>query len=315
MDVNVFVERYSTRQDEARDGHDFWRDLVELVGSRDDYDTYVPQRPVRHVEYDRYTDEELVDSTGHVDFYSEEYGVVVELKGGEHSIASQRKEFPIGFEGNQAWNNVLESRPRKWDPDRRVTPFVQAREYADDLALEGVPVNYIVVSNFREIRIYKHEQGGRGRIIDTEEIVKLEEVPEKLHRLQFLARIDEGRVSEAEAASRHAGELMRELRGHMERCWKENDGVEAMDGERRVSANVFLLRIAFLLFAEDSFLLGNGKDATGHEFADWLDSVPYRFSRWPMPICSTSSSSGCSNCSIRRTRRGRRGRRRLASRM
>lgn len=276
MDVNDFTKKYAYKQDETKYGHDFWRDLIELVGCHDDYETYVPQCPVVHTEVDKNTKAVLTDSTGFVDFYSEKYGVVVELKGGDKSIASTRDEFQPGPAGDAEWEAVCEPRPRAWDRDRCVTPYAQAKEYADDLMAVGKSVNYIVVSNFREIRIYTYVNFGHGRVRDTEEVIALSEVPDKLHRLQFLTCVDPRRVSEKEAVSRHAGELMARLRDHVERCW-DADGVSELDESRRASLDLFLLRIAFLLFAEDSLLLGNGKVGSGHEFVDWVESHDARY--------------------------------------
>ena len=272
MDVTDFVDRYMTHQNEDMDGRDFVRDLVELIGSRADYDTYVAEMPVTHVERDMATDAELMDSTGRVDFYSEALGVVLELKSGDFSIASSRDEFSADSKGEAEWNRVLEHRPRAWDVDRRVTPYVQAKGYADDLVAEGKPVRFIVVSNFREIRIYEYVNGGRGRVRETEEIISLADVPDRLDRLAFMARLDLGRLGEKEAVSRHAGELVKQLRDHVIRCWKQ-DGVDVVDGTRRVSMGIFLLRVVFILFAESSRLFGVDGRANGHEFADWVESV------------------------------------------
>ena len=276
LDARSFVDYYSdsSHQSEVRNGHDFFRDLIVLVGGDDAYQAYVSQSPVRHVEHDRDTGVTVVDSSGSVDFFSDSLGVVVELKSGTESVASSRLEFEPGPAGDVEWNGVRESRPRSWDRNRRVTPFEQAKDYADDLSAEGHTIRYVVVSNFSEIRVYEYVNAGHGDVRGTEEVIALSDVPDRLDRLRFLVMVDSGRMQRREAVSKAAGDLMHGVFKHIMRCW-ELDGVADADGDsaKVASAHIFLMRLAFLLSAGDGGLLSERAEATGHEFVDWLKGV------------------------------------------
>ena len=121
-----------------------------------------------------------------------------------------------------------------------LTPYEQAKRYRDWLPASQQG-QFIIVSNFREIRIHDMETPkAPPSIIPLEEIT-----PEKL---AFLVLKDKP-LSQEVKLSIEAGKLVRKLYDSLsERYINPNDDTS------QKSLNVFCVRLVFLLYAEDSGL-------------------------------------------------------------
>ncbi|MBR5950870.1 MAG: class I SAM-dependent DNA methyltransferase, partial [Actinomycetaceae bacterium] len=140
---------------------------------------------------------------------------------------------------------------------RFVTPFAQAKWYADNLP-HSIRPRYILTCNFDEIRIYDLDVAPFG---DEYESIMLEDLPDQLHRLNFFRAKENSRLQREKDLSIAAGSVVGRLYDLLSSLYKHLDTDE---GEQR-SLNVLIVRIVFLLYAEDAGLL-----ATHQAFYEYL---------------------------------------------
>ncbi|MDR0309006.1 MAG: N-6 DNA methylase [Coriobacteriales bacterium] len=130
---------------------------------------------------------------------------------------------------------------------RLVTPYEQALSYAQSLPPSHSP-RFIITCNFEEFRIHDREADQSGK---THTQVGLAELPEQIHLFNFIIDPKNSRIERERTVSIKAGELIGEL--HTELMG------EYIDPESEASQhclNVLCVRLVFLLFAEDSGVLG-----------------------------------------------------------
>lgn len=126
-----------------------------------------------------------------------------------------------------------------------VTPFEQAKRYADSLRNSERP-DTIIVCDFHEFRIHD---------LDVENPAKhfvqftLDELPAQLHLLDFLVDPQLERRRREEKVSLDAGMLIGKLYDMVRKQYINPDSAESMH-----SLNVLCVRLVFLLFAEDAGL-------------------------------------------------------------
>lgn len=130
---------------------------------------------------------------------------------------------------------------------RLVTPYEQAKWYADNLPHFQRP-RWLVLCNFDEIRI--HDLNKLNPATDYETL-RLEELPEHLHRLSFLTRKENSREEREKQLSVAAGELVGRLYDAIATSYERLHS----DPHEQQSLNILLTRIVFLLYAEDADLL------------------------------------------------------------
>ncbi len=136
---------------------------------------------------------------------------------------------------------------------REVTPFEQARHYANSLTYSLRP-RYIIVCNFEEFRIHDLDvaQPDKNYISFT-----LEELPEQFHQLDFLIDPEKARHKREKRVSMDAGALIGKLYQALRKQYIDPDSEDSQH-----SLNVLCVRLVFCLFAEDAGLFG--KDAFYH---------------------------------------------------
>ncbi|MFD2674108.1 type IIL restriction-modification enzyme MmeI [Gulosibacter bifidus] len=140
-----------------------------------------------------------------------------------------------------------------------VTPFEQAKRYADSLRNSERP-DTIIVCDFKYFRIHD---------LDTEQPAKsyeqftLDELPEQLHLLDFLVDPQLARRRRETKVSLDAGALIGKLYDLVRKQYLDPDSPESQH-----SLNVLCVRLVFLLFAEDAGLFR--KDA----FYRYLKPIP-----------------------------------------
>lgn len=165
-----------------------------------------------------------------IDVFYEDMGVLVEMKGRGISL------------------DEATVRSKKAGPE---TPYQQAKWYADNLPFSIRP-RWIITCNFDEFRIYDQEKENQEEYVS----LSLDELPEQLHLLGFLTDAKNSRIEREKQLSVQAGELVGRLYTQLSREYKN---IETDSHEQR-SLNVLIVRLVFLLYAEDSGLM-HEKDA------------------------------------------------------
>ena len=165
-----------------------------------------------------------------IDVFYEDRGILVEMKGRGISLdeATVRSK-KVGAE----------------------TPYHQAKWYADNLPFSIRP-RWIVTCNFDEFRIYDQEKENQEDYVS----LTLDELPTQLHLLAFFVNRGNSRIEREKQLSVKAGELVGKLYSQLSCQYKNID----TDEREQRSLNVLIVRLVFLLYAEDSGLL-HEKDA------------------------------------------------------
>ena len=173
-----------------------------------------------------------------IDVFYEDMGVLVEMKG-----------RGIGLDEATV-------RSKKAGPE---TPYQQAKWYADNLPFSIRP-RWIITCNFDEFRIYDQEKERQEEYVS----LALDELPEQLHLLGFLTDAKNSRIEREKQLSVQAGELVGKLYTQLSKQYKN---IETDVHEQR-SLNVLIVRLVFLLYAEDSGLM-HEKDAVLNYLKDY----------------------------------------------
>ena len=164
-----------------------------------------------------------------IDVFYEDMGILIEQKGRGISLdkASERSK-KAGEE----------------------TPYQQACWYAANLPYSLRP-RWIITCNFDELRVYDQEAGDDSFVSFT-----LDELPNQVHLLSFFTDKRNSRLVKEKELSVKAGELVGKLYAQLSRQYRNID----TDAHEQRSLNVLIVRLVFLLYAEDSGLL-HEKDA------------------------------------------------------
>ena len=159
-----------------------------------------------------------------IDVFYEDMGVLVEMKGrgislDEATVRSKR----AGAE----------------------TPYQQAKWYADNLP-NSIRPRWIITCNFDEFRIYdlEHPEDAYTQLLLTD-------LPSQAHLLNFFTDKSNSRLVKERELSVRAGEIVGDLYKAFAGQYKS---LETDPREQR-SLNVLIVRIVFLLYAEDAGLL------------------------------------------------------------
>lgn len=136
------------------------------------------------------------------------------------------------------------------------TPYQQARWYADNLPFSIRP-RWVVTCNFDEIRIYDQDKEDP----DQFESILLKDLAEEYHRLSFFTDKKHSRIEREKQLSVQAGEIVGKLYAQLSAQYKNIE----TDEREQYSLNVLIVRLVFLLYAEDAELLQR-KDA----FLDYM---------------------------------------------
>jgi hypothetical protein len=207
-----FAADWQGRGDEKQETSLFWITLLQKV-----YDVAEP---------DKYISFELpvkLDHTSFIDGYIPSTRVLIEQKGRDIDL---RKGY-------------------KQSDGSMLTPYQQARRYAGYLPYNQVP-RWIIVCNFQEFQIHD-----MNRPNDEPEIVRLEDLPQEAHRLQFLVDTGSEHIKKEMEISLQAGELVGVLYDALLKQYKNPE-----DPETLKSLNKLCVRLVFCLYAEDAGIFG-----------------------------------------------------------
>ncbi len=126
------------------------------------------------------------------------------------------------------------------------TPFQQAKWYADNLPYSVRP-RWIITCNFDEFRIYDLDKENCEDFIS----VSLGELPDQAHLFSFFADKSNSRLVKERELSVQAGKIVGDLYKAFEGQYKNID----TDPQEQKSLNILIVRLVFLLYAEDAGLL------------------------------------------------------------
>ena len=213
-----FVARWKAAEgNEQRESNSFWIELCQNVLGI--------ANPTQHLDFERKVKGKRIDV-----FY-EDRSVLIENKSRGIDLDTPEQR------GKDRYGNP-----------RMVTPFEQAKWYADNITPRSVMPKWIITCNFDEIRIYDLDREDAETSYET---ITLDELPEQYHRLSFFTRKENSRLEREKQLSVKAGEVVGKLYDSFAKAYRD---IEHDEQEQR-SLNILITRIVFLLFAEDAELL------------------------------------------------------------
>ena len=222
----AFAERWHGKGYEKGETQRFWLDLLHNVFGEDDpTKTMQFEIPVKTITKEKGAD--------FIDGYITPTKVLIEQKGSHINLAAKAKQ----------------------SDNYELTPYKQARRYAEGLALSKKP-RWIITCNFKEFWVYDMEHP------DNEpQKILLENLEKEYYRLQFLVDLKNENVKREEELSLKAGVLVGKLYDALIKEYIDPD-----DNSFR-SLNILCVRIVFCLYAEDAGLF-----ETKTSFEDYIKS-------------------------------------------
>ena len=202
-----FADFWKDRGDEKQETSRFW---IELLG-----DVLGIGNPARYIEFEKPV---KLRHTGFIDAYISSTKVLIEQKGARIDLA----------------------KPQEQSDGAALTPYQQAKRYADELPYDLCP-RWIVVSNFAEIHVHDMNQPHA-----EPEVILLESLEKEFYRLQFLVDSRSQQIRREEEISLQAGILVGRLYDALIKEYIEPD-----EGSFR-SLNILCVRLVFCFYAEDA---------------------------------------------------------------
>ena len=202
-----FAEYWQDKGDEKQETQRYWIGLLqEVLGV---------QNAQKVIEFEKRV---KLTHTSFIDAYISDTKVLIEQKGIKIDLA----------------------KPQEQSDGAILTPFGQAKRYADELPYDLRP-RWIVVSNFKEIDI--HDMNNPHA---EPEIIKLENLEKEYYRLQFLVDEKNEKIRREEEISLQAGILVGKLYDALIKEYINPD-----ESSLR-SLNILCVRLVFCLYAEDA---------------------------------------------------------------
>lgn len=150
------------------------------------------------------------------------------------------------------------SKPIRQSDGTLLTPLQQLKRYAAALGYFKYP-RWGVTCNFREFYIYD-----MGQPNGEPSILRLEDLPQEYHRLNFLVDMGDDRIQQELEISLNAGNIVGRMYEILLKQYGENPTEEMLK-----SLNMLIVRLVFCLYAEDAGIFGR-KDM----FHDYLAGLP-----------------------------------------
>ena len=219
-DAKAFVERWRAildavpegKSNEQQDTAKFWQDLlVNVLG--------VPSSSIATF----------------VDFERKVRGRRIDVFVSDHHFLCEQKSVGVDLDKPEPRNGGLE------------TPYQQATWYAQHLPYSERP-RWLMTCNFNMFRLYDLDD---ERPEDRVQEFMLEELPDHLYLMSFLASNETSRLHKEQLLSVEAGTHVSRLYDALAKQYHHIDD----DPEEQRSLNVLITRIIFLLYAEDADLL------------------------------------------------------------
>ena len=215
--ARAFANRWQGKGSEKADDRSYWTQLLQEVYGIEDATKY----------YEAAKKVEVLESDGkkhsrEIDIYIPSAKVLIEQKG---------VTIDLSKKGYQSGGDLM-------------SPYEQAKRYNDWLGKEEA-ARWIITCNFAEFWVYDMNN-------PTADPVKilLEELPDRLHELDFLIDDSIQKIRQEAKISEDAGRLVGQLYDALRKMYAEPDAPETLHG-----LNVLMVRLVFLLYAEDAGLL------------------------------------------------------------
>lgn len=225
QNAREFVKTWSSpnKGREDADRQTFWNDLLQRVYGINDYYNYITyEKDVQVKAGGKVT-------TRRIDGYIPSTKVMIEMKG------KKVKDL---------------TKPLKQSGGGDLTPFEQAKRYANFLPNSEQP-RWILVSNFNEIDIHDMEKP-----LATPTVIKLSDLPQKVKLLEFIVNASQQKIIDEKKLSVDAGNLVAKIYHELTNAYAQGRGVDVNSPEIQRSLNMLIVRLVFLLYADDSNLFG-----------------------------------------------------------
>ena len=217
-----FAEYWQDKGDEKQETQRYWIELLqEVLGV---------ENPSRYIEFEKTV---KIKHTNFIDGYISSTKVLIEQKGAKVDL----------------------TKPQEQSDGAMLTPYQQAKRYADELSYDLKP-RWIVVSNFKEIHVHD-----MNNLHAEPEIIKLENLEKEYYRLQFLVDEKNEKIRREEEISLQAGILVGKLYDALIKQYINPD-----ENSLR-SLNILCVRLVFCFYAEDAGLF-----ETRTSFEDYIKS-------------------------------------------
>ena len=223
--AKAFAEFWQGKGNEKSDAQAFWFSLLRQV--------FGMENPEQDVEVEKPVP---LDHTSFIDVYIPATKVLIEQK-------SIDKDLSKGY---------------KQSDDKILTPYQQAKRYANELPRREYP-RWIVVCNFAEFWVYDLE-----RPHEEPQKILLANLENEYERLNFLVDQGDEHIKQEQKVSEDAGRLVGQIYDALLAQYHEPENPETLR-----SLNILCVRLVFCLYAEDAHLFGK-KTA----FHDYLAQYP-----------------------------------------
>ena len=217
-----FFEYWKDKGDEKQETQHYWIELLQNVLGI--------ENPSRYIEFEKTV---KIKHTNFIDGYISSTKVLIEQKGAKVDL----------------------TKPQEQSDGAMLTPYQQAKRYADELSYDLKP-RWIVVSNFKEIHIHD-----MNNLHAEPEIILLENLEKEFYRLQFLVDTKNENIRREEEISLQAGILVGKLYDALIKEYINPD-----ESSLR-SLNILCVRLVFCFYAEDAGLF-----ETRTSFEDYIKS-------------------------------------------
>ena len=220
--ARAFAAYWADKGDEKQETSRFWIDLLQNVLGI--------CSPAKYIEFEKPV---KLQHTSFIDAYIADTKVLIEQKS----------------------SSVDLHKPHKQSDGALLTPYQQAKRYADEMANSLRP-RWIVLCNFQEFLVYDLEKPG-----SQPEQIFLKDIEKEHYRLQFLADTHHDYLRREEELSLQAGVLVGKLYDALIKQYIDPDEQSLR------SLNILCVRLVFCFYAEDAGLF-----ATRTAFEDYLRS-------------------------------------------
>ncbi len=221
-----FAEEWKDKGDEKQHSQKFWISLLR--------DVLGVEKPEKYIDFEKKV---KIQNTKYIDGYIPQTRVAIEQKGSKIDLDKKI------LQGDKT----------------ELTPYEQAKRYDNNLKYEE-KCRWIVVSNFKEFRIYDLGIEEPEKHYET---ILLKDLEREYYRLQFLVDQKNENTRKEEELSVRAGELVGKLYDSLIKEYKNPDEKSFR------SLNILCVRIVFCLYAEDAGLFG-----TRTAFEDYIKKIP-----------------------------------------
>ena len=206
-----FVEIWKDKGNEKSEAQKFWIQLLRDVYGIEDSEQYIDfELPVK------------IKNTSFADGFIADTQVLIEMKSKDVDL----------------------TKPEKQSDGSMLTPFEQAKRYADELVYD-YGVKWIIVSNFQEIHIYNMRKRR-----EKPEIISLKNLNKDYYMLSFIVNKKEETIKREEEISFEAGKIIGRI----------YDAIKPLYGDTEEDShnlNILCVRLVFCLYAEDAHLFGS----------------------------------------------------------